>query len=86
MDSAIQCLNNRGLTILGVLKSLGNEGTSLALQVARPSRHSDYYTKMAVLSLLGDVKILSPISTFMLRWLNTVLRAVSGISRDRACF
>lgn len=50
-----------------VLKSLRSEGTSVALQMARPSRHSDDYTKMAALSLLGDVKILSPIGTFMLK-------------------
>lgn len=50
-----------------VLKSLRNERTSLALQMARPLRHSYDYTTMAVLSLLGDVKILSPISTFMLK-------------------
>ena len=53
--------------ILGVLKSLRNEGTSLALQIARPLCHSYDYTTMAVLSLLGDVKILSPISTFVLK-------------------
>ena len=51
--------------ILGVLKSLRNEGTSM--QMARPSCHSYDYTTMAVLSLLGDVKILSPISTFVLK-------------------
>lgn len=41
--------------------------TSVAFQMARPLRHSHDYTKMAVLSLLGDVKILSPISSFMLK-------------------
>ena len=50
-----------------VLKSLRNEGTSVALQTARPSHRSDDYTKMAALSLLGDVKILSPINSFMLK-------------------
>ena len=50
-----------------VLKSRRNEGTSVALQMARPSRRSDDYTKMAALSHLGDVKILSPISSFMLK-------------------
>ena len=43
--------------LLRVLKWLRNEGTSFALQAARPSRGSDDYVKMAVPSPLGDVKI-----------------------------
>ena len=37
--------DSRGSTILGVLKQVRNEGTSFALQMARPSRASDDHVK-----------------------------------------
>ena len=55
--------------LLRVLKWLRNEGNSFALQAAKPSRGSDDHVKMAVPSPLGDVKIVSPISTFVLNTL-----------------
>ena len=36
------------------------------LQMAGPSRGSDDHVGMAVPSLVGDVKIVSPVSTFVL--------------------
>ena len=55
--------------ILRVLKYLRNEGTVFALQTAGPSRDSDDHVEMAVPSPVGDVKIVSPISTFVLNTL-----------------
>ena len=57
--------------ILRVLKQLRNEGTPIAMHAAGPSRGSDDQGKMVVSSALGDVhvKIVSPISTFVLNTL-----------------
>ena len=55
--------------ILRVLKYLRNEGTVFALQTAGPSRDSDDHVEMAVPSPVGDVKIVSPISTLVLNTL-----------------
>ena len=55
--------------ILRVLKYLRNEGTVFALQVAGLSRGSDDHVEMAVPSPVGDVKVVSPISTFVLNTL-----------------
>ena len=52
--------------ILRVLKKLRNEGTPFALQTAGPSHGSDDHAEMAVPSPVGDVKIVSPIKTFVL--------------------
>ena len=46
-----------------------NEGTAFALQTAGPSHGSDDHVDMAVPSPVGDVKIVSPISTFALNTL-----------------
>ena len=52
--------------ILRVLRNdLGNEGTPFALQAARPSRGSDDHVT-AVPSPVGDVNIVSPVSTSVL--------------------
>ena len=48
---------------------LRNEGTTFALQTVGPSRDSDDHVEMAVLSPVRDVKIVSPISTFVLNTL-----------------
>ena len=56
--------------ILRVLKYLRNEGTVFALQTAGPSRDSDDgHVEMAVPSPVGDVRIVSPISTLVLNTL-----------------
>ena len=52
---------------LRVLKWLRNEDTAFALQIARPSHGSDDHVEWR--SRLGDIKIVSPISTFMLNTL-----------------
>ena len=55
--------------ILRVLKYLRNEGTTVALQTVGPSRGSDHHVEMAVPSPVEDVKIVSPVSTFVLNTL-----------------
>ena len=61
--------DSRGRTHTQVLKKLRNEGTAFALQSAGPLGGLVDHVEMAVLSPVGDVKIVSPISTFVL---NTV--------------
>ena len=46
-----------------------DEGTAFALQTVGPSRGSDDHVEMAVPSPLRDVKIVFPISTFVLNTL-----------------
>ena len=67
-SQSVECLTaERGIAgsipgagpILGVLKCLRNVGTPFALQMARPSRGSDDYVKLAVLSPVGDLTIVS---------------------------
>ena len=55
--------------ILRVLKYLRNEGTTVALQTVGPSRGSDHHVEMAVPSPVEDVKIVFPVSTFVLNTL-----------------
>ena len=55
--------------ILRVLKQLRNEGTPIAMNAAGPLRGSDDQGKMVVSSALGDVHVVSPISTFVLNTL-----------------
>ena len=62
--------------ILRVLKYLRNEGTVFALQTAGPSRGSDDHVEMAVPSPVGDVIIVSPISTFVLNTLTLKKKCV----------
>ena len=52
------------------LKITEDEGTAFALQMVGPSHGSDDHVEMAVPSPLGDVKIVSPISTFVLNILS----------------
>ena len=61
--------------ILRVLKYLRNEGTAFALQTAGPSRGSDDHVE-AVPSPLGDVKIVPPITTFVLNTLTLKKKCV----------
>ena len=51
-----------------VLKELRNKGNTFALLMARPSRSSDDYG-MAIPPPVGDVNIVSPISTPVLNTL-----------------
>ena len=62
--------------VLRVLKYLRNEGTVFALQMAGPSRGSDDDVEMAVPSPVGDVRIVSPISTFVLNTLTLKKKCV----------
>ena len=55
--------------IVRVLKSLRNEGNPFALHAARPFAWLRSPRKMAVPSPVGEVKIVSPISTFVLNTL-----------------
>ena len=64
------------IPILRVLKQLRNEGTSSALQTAGPSRGSDHHVEMAVPSPVGGVKIVSPISPFVLNTLTLKKKCV----------
>ena len=55
---------------LRVLKQLRNKGTAFTQQMARPSHDLDDHVKWrSVPSPVGDVKIVSPISTFVLNTL-----------------
>ena len=51
---------------LDVLKQQRNEGTAFTLQTAKPSRGSNDHVKIAVLSPVGHVKLMSSISNFLL--------------------
>ena len=51
------------------IKITEDEGTAFALQTVGPLRGSDDHVETAVPSPLGDVKIVSPISTFVLNTL-----------------
>ena len=61
-------MGGRGFDSRGRTNTQGNEGNTFALQMARPSRSSDDYG-MAIPPPVGDVNIVSPISTPVLNTL-----------------
>ena len=68
------------------VSSLRNEDTAFALQTTGPSRGSDDHVEMAVPSPVGDVKIVSPISTFVLNTLTLKKKGCSGVVTDHRCW